>query len=112
MPRLFATLCVGAVLAVPTAASAADAMPAPDCHGIQVTDKSGDSVNSVDSSAGTGSPSSDLTAGWFTYDPASGKSTANIQVANLTAGEIDAPYDGISWEFQFTAGKDPRYLRA
>ena len=53
----------------------------PDCHGIQVTDKSGDSVNSLDPSLGTGSPSSDLTAGWFTYDAAAGKATANIQVA-------------------------------
>jgi hypothetical protein len=110
MPRLLPTLVLAAVLAAPVTNAAADT-PKPDCHGTQVTDKSGDSVNSLDPTLGAGNPSSDLTAGWFTYDAASGKATANIQVANLTAGEIDAPYDGISWEFQFSAGSNARYLR-
>ena len=113
MIRKTAPYLLLAALALPVAgASAADPMPTPDCHGIQVTDKSGDSVNGVNPSLGSGSPSSDLIAGWIAYDAAANKATANIQVAKLTAGEIDAPYDGISWEFQFTAGSDARYVRA
>jgi hypothetical protein len=113
MIRKTAPLLLAAALAAPAAtASAADPMPTPDCHGIQVTDKTGDSVNGVDPSLGSGSPSSDLVAGWFTYDPASNKATANIQVANLTLGEVDPPYDAISWEFQFTAAGNARYVRA
>jgi hypothetical protein len=110
MSRLLAATVLAALLALPVTATAADPPPQPDCHGIQVTDKAGDSANSLDSSQ-AGSPSSDLTAGWITYDPGTGKSTANIRVAQLTAGEVDAPYDGISWEFAFTAGKTARYIR-
>jgi hypothetical protein len=76
-----------------------------------VTDKAGDSANSLEPSQ-AGSPSSDLTAGWISYDAAGGKATANIRVAELTLGEVDAPYNGISWEFAFTAGKGARYVRA
>jgi hypothetical protein len=110
MTRLLALLTIFAALAVP--ASAADPAPTPDCHGINVTDKKGDSANSLETSQ-TGSPSSDLIAGFLTYNPASGKAAANIQVDNLTAGEVDAPYDAISWEFSFSVdGKAPRYVRA
>src|SRR3954469_23911404 len=110
MTRLLALLTLFAALAVP--ASAADPAPAPDCHGINVTDKKGDSVNSLETSQ-AGSPSSDLIAGFITYDPATKKAGANIQVDNLTAGEVDPPFDAISWEFAFSVdGKAPRYVRA
>src|SRR4051794_21250856 len=111
MSRLLALTTIFAALAIP--ASAADPAPTPDCHGIQVTDKQGDSHNTLPGAEGeAGSPSSDLIAGFMTYDAASGKAGANIQVDNLTAGEIDAPYDAISWEFSFTVDSKPRYVRA
>jgi hypothetical protein len=108
MSRLLALTALFAVLAIP--ASAADPTPTPDCHGVQVTDKAGDSTN--ETTGETGSPSSDLVGGFLTYDPASGKAGANIMVDNLTAGEIDPPYVAISWEFGFSIdGKTPRYVR-
>jgi hypothetical protein len=95
------------LLAVPVAA--ADPMPTPDCHGINVTDKEGDNVETT--TGNQGSPSTDITGGWLTFDPASGKATANGRVANLTAGEVDPPHDGISWEFGFTTPSGPMYVR-
>jgi len=86
-------------------------MPAPDCHGQQVTDKAGDSVNSTDGMS-AGNPSSDIVGGFITYDPVSGKSFANTIVDTLTAGEVDAPYVAISWEFAFTTPAGPRFVRA
>src|SRR3954469_7651748 len=109
--RLIALPALAALLALPIAAQAADPMPTPDCHGQQITDKQGDSVNSLDGTS-AGSPSSDLTAGWWTFDPSSGKATADIRVANLTAGEVDPPYDGISWEYQFSVNNKALFLRA
>lgn len=91
-------------------AAAADPMPTPDCHGQQAVDPTGDSVESNTGQAGV--PSSDLTGAWVTYDPASGKAQANIQVANLTLGEMDAGYDGISWSLTFTAPKKTFEMRA
>src|SRR4051812_35919277 len=108
MSRLLALTAIFAALAIP--ASAADPAPTPDCHGVQVTDKAGDNTEST--TGQTGSPSSDLIAGFMTFDPASGKIGANVQVANLTAGEIDAPYDAISWEFGFSVDGKARYVRA
>ena len=108
MSRLLALTALFAALAIP--ASAAESTPAPDCHGIQVTDKSGDSTNTQ--TGETGNPSSDLVGGFLTYDPATGKAGANIMVDTLTAGEIDEPYTAISWEFSFSVdGKLERYVR-
>jgi len=61
MSRLLALTTIFAALAIP--ASAADPAPTPDCHGIQVTDKAGDSHNTLPGAEGqAGSPSSDLIA--------------------------------------------------
>ena len=88
-----------ALLALPAAtASAQEATPTPDCRGMQVTDKEGDSANAVTGDAG--SPSSDLIGGFIRYDGT--KATANIQVANLTEGEVDPPYVAIGWEMAST----------
>jgi len=111
MPRSLATAAIiGLTLVVaPGAAIAADPMPTPDCHGQQIRDKQGDSADTQTASSGV--PSSDLTGGWVTYDPATGKAQANIQVDTLTLGEMDAQYDGISWEMSFK-GKKSFFVRA
>ena len=111
MSRLLALTTIFAALAIP--ASAADPAPTPDCHGIQVTDKAGDSHNTLPGAEGqAGSPSSDLIAGFMTFDPASGKAAANIQVDQLTAAEVDDPFVAISWEFAFSVDNAARYVRA
>jgi hypothetical protein len=113
MNRLLLATSLAAVLALPVAsAPAADPIPTPDCHGISITDKQGDSINSLDN-ANAGSPSSDLIAGWITYDGTSAeKAQANIQVDNLTVGEVDPPYVAVSWELAFSTPAGPRYVRA
>jgi hypothetical protein len=109
MSRLLVLTAIFAALAIP--ASAADPTPTPDCHGTQVSDKSGDNVETTTGT--TGNKSSDLIGGFLTYDPASGKAAANVIVDTLTAGEIDDPYVAISWEFGFSIdGKTARYVRA
>jgi hypothetical protein len=109
LTRLLAALVLALLLAA--AAFGADPMPAPDCHGIQITDKAGDSANAVEPSL-TGNRSSDVTAAWITYDPATKKATANVRVVELTLGEVDLPFDAISWEFQFSVPSGLRYVRA
>ena len=106
--RLLTALTVTTVLAAPTPALAQGAAPAPGCHGIQVTDKTGDNTSTTTNQ--TGSPSSDLVAGWITYDGS--KAFANIQVDNLTEGEIDPPFVAIGWEFMMTTSAGPRFVRA
>lgn len=108
--RLLTALTATALLAIPVATASA-ATPVPGCHGIQITDKKGDSANSLDTSQ-PGSPSSDLIAGWIDYDAAANKATANIQVDNLTEGEVDAPYVAIGWEMTFSTADGARYVRA
>ena len=114
MPRsLLLTLLLACALSVPVSlAVAADPMPTPDCHGQQVKDAAGDNQYAPPAGPGQqGSPSTDITGGWVTYDPATQKAQANIQIANLTEGEIDPGYDGVSWEFAFTSGQ-AWYVRA
>ena len=108
MPRLLAIFTFFALLAVP--ASAAEPAPTPGCQGVNITDKAGDSANSLQTSQ-TGSPSSDLIAGFITYDPAKHTAKANIQVDNLTLGEVDPPFVGVGWEMGFTTPVGPRYVR-
>src|SRR3954454_24565353 len=98
MPRLLALTIL--IAAATITAAFADPAPAPDCHGIQVTDKAGDNQDQL-AGAQTGSPSSDLVAGFLTFDPATGKAGANVQLDQLTEGEVDPPYDAISWEYGF-----------
>lgn len=110
--RLLTALTAAALLATPAApASAQGAAPAPGCFGVQITDKAGDSANALEASQ-TGSPSSDLIAGWITYDAAAGKGFAHIQVDNLTEGEVDAPYVAIGWEMTMSTADGDRYVRA
>ncbi|HVL95101.1 MAG TPA: hypothetical protein VM266_04515 [Solirubrobacteraceae bacterium] len=109
MTRLPAAAIAVVLLALP--APAAAAAPEPGCHGIQVTDKAGDSANSLNTSQ-AGSPSSDITAGWINYDPAAQKATANVRVVELTEGEVDPPFVAISWEFAMTTAAGPRFVRA
>ncbi len=112
--RLLTALTATTLLAVPAAASAQGAAPTPGCQGIQLTDKAGDSTNRLATTAGApaqpGSPSSDLVAGWLTYDGS--KAFANIQVDNLTKGEVDEPYVAIGWEMMMTTSAGERYVRA
>ena len=103
MSRYFPALLLALGLAVPAStATAADPMPVPDCHGQSVKDAEGDSVNST-ADSGPGVKSSDLIGGWVTY--AGGKAQANIQVVELTEGEMNAGYNGISWEMGFSTGQ-------
>ncbi len=107
--RLLTTLTAASVLAVPAAASAQGAAPTPGCQGIQITDKAGDSANDLEPSM-TGSPSSDVNAGWVSYDGS--KAFANIQVENLTVGEVDAPFVAVGWEMMMTTTKGAKNVRA
>jgi hypothetical protein len=112
MIRLSTAFTAAALLALPAAsASAQGAMPTPGCYGIQVTDKAGDSLNGTDQMS-AGSPSSDLIGGWIEYDAAKNTGTANIQVENLTEGEIDPPYTGITWTYYFSTAAGARQIRA
>lgn len=112
MPRsTLPTLLLALALAAPAStATAADPMPQPDCHGKSISDAEGDSVDSSPASTGDGVPSSDIIGGWVTYDPATGKAQANIQIANLTEGERNPGFTGIGWELGFTTSK-PFYVR-
>lgn len=115
--RLLTALTATALLAAPAAtASAQGAPPAPGCYGMHIADKAGDSTNSLMTTAGgpaqPGSPSSDLIGGWIDYDASAHKGTANIQVDNLTEGEIDQPYVAISWEYSFNTSAGARFVRA
>ena len=105
---LLTALAATTLLAVPAAPAFAQAPPAPGCYGVQVTDKAGDNV---DQTAGQqGSPSSDVIAAWISYDGK--KAFANIQVDNLTEGEVDAPYVAIWWEMPMTTTKGAKHVRA
>ena len=95
---------------LPAGSALAAAPPPPGCQGIQATDKAGDSANALTQEPG--SKSSDLTAGWIAYEPGSDKATANIQVVELTPGQVDPPYVAISWTFSFTTSEGPRFVRA
>ena len=108
--RLLTALTATSLLAIPAAPAPAQgtAAPTPGCFGVQSTDKAGDSANGVDSSPG--SPSSDLVAGWISYDGA--KAFANIQVDHLTEAEVDTPYVAIGWEFMMTTPAGAKYVRA
>ena len=106
--RLLTTLTAGLLLAVPASALAQGAMPTPGCQGVQITDKAGDNVDATANQQG--SPSSDVIAGWISYDGA--KAFANIQVDNLTEGEVDAPYVAIGWEMTMTTTKGAKNVRA
>ena len=96
------------LLAIPATAAAQEAAPVPDCHGITVTDKEGDSANAVSGDAG--SKTSDLIGAFIRYDGT--KATANIQVAELTEGEVDPPYVAIGWEMNFNTSAGARFVRA
>ena len=107
--RLLTTLTASALLALPASALAqAGAMPTPGCQGIQITDKAGD--NQSQTGGQQGSPSSDVIAGWISYDGS--KAFANIQVENLTAGEVDPPWVAIGWEMMMTTTKGGKHVRA
>ncbi len=106
--RLLTAITASALLALPASAFAQGATPTPGCLGVQVTDKAGDNV---DQTAGQqGSPSSDVIAAWISYDGK--KAFANIQVDNLTEGEVDAPYVAIGWEMTMTTTKGAKNVRA
>ena len=106
--RFLTALSASALLALPASALAQGGMPAPGCHGVQITDKAGD--NTSQTGGQQGSPSSDAIAGWITYE--GGKGFANIQVENLTEGEVDAPFVAIGWEFMMTTTKGAKWVRA
>ena len=106
--RFLTALTASALLALPAGSAFAQAAPTPGCFGVQVTDKAGDNVAQLTNQQG--SPSSDVIAGWITYDGA--KAFANIQVDNLTEGEVDAPYVAIGWEFMMTTAGGNRFVRA
>ena len=113
IPRTLTALTAAALLAVPAATAPAQSatMPAPGCYGSFATDPAGDSANALQPAA-TGSPSSDLIGGFITYDAAAHKGAVNIQVDNLTAGEVDPPFVAISWEYQVNTAAGARFVRA
>jgi hypothetical protein len=106
--RLLTALTATTLLALPAAPAFAQAAPTPGCQGIQITDKAGDNIEEL--SGQQGSPSSDVIAGWVSYDGS--KAFANIQIDNLTAGEVDPPYVAIGWEMMMTTTKGAKYVRA
>lgn len=110
--RILTAIIAAGLLAIPVGdARAQGAPPAPGCYGSFATDPAGDSANALEPSQ-TGSPSSDLIGAFNTYDAAAHKGFVNIQVDNLTAGEVDPPYVGISWEYQFSTAAGARFVRA
>jgi hypothetical protein len=113
--RLLTALTAAALTTLPAAsAHAQGAMPTPGCHGVHVTDKAGDSANSLvtgeQAPPQSGGPSTDLIAGWIDYDGA--KATANIQVDELEASPIDPGFNGIAWTYTFSTPDGTRYVRA
>lgn len=106
--RLLTALTASCLLALPASALAQGAMPTPGCQGVQITDKAGDNTSQTGSQQG--SPSSDVIAGWISYDGK--KAFANIQVETLTEREVDAPWVAVGWEMTMTTTKGAKNVRA
>lgn len=86
---------------VPAAGAETAPAPRPACQGWAFTDPAGDQ-SALTVPAGFAQPSTDLRRGFLLYDPATGTTRYNIQVADLET-TVPPPYTTIGWIGYFTA---------
>lgn len=105
LPALAAT----AVLVAP--AGAAEPTPQPACAGLAFEDDAGDQASTA-VPAQFRTPSTEITAGFLLHDAATGRTTFNIRVADLTLA-VPNGYTNISWVgyFRTPAGAN-QFVRA